>query len=314
MKYQTYRQLDREVDHYFSKKKYSQAIELLREGMKLFPEKECEALLYISICYRENKDYQKCTDNLIKALDKGYYYDIDSPWWSAIKETTGYEDLLTKTRNIRDEQNRNVKVKYEIFTPSDYNDNQLYPLVMIQHGDNNDLNITKECWLPEYFLEKGFVIAYIQSSQKVSSKGFIWTNDYEQSIKDMKQSYDQVLAQYSIDKSKVILAGFSGGSMASLYCVLANHISVKGFICLCPSMIPNLTDDNIQGALNRGMKGVIFEGEMNKGEEDIQKILQKLKQNKFPLMTVFHKSAGHWYPEDWEFKKMTQQALDYIME
>ena len=263
--FKTYLEMDQKVDQLYDQENYDEAIDVLKQGIIDFPDNDCDIIQFLAFCYKEKKEYQKVTNLLLEALKKKYFYGLGDFWKNELINTNGYEKLIQETSLIRNELKKTSKVEYDVFTPENYSKDEKYPLLFILHGNSQNIENSKNGWEYKSLIKLGYIVVYIQSSQLFSFNGYSWSDNFDISKVDIESCYKNVINNYSVDQDKVILAGFSGGGMASLNLIMNNSFPVKGFIILCPYICPpSFNLENMKAAIQRGVKGVIFEGEITK--------------------------------------------------
>jgi len=94
-----------------------------------------------------------------------------------------------------------------------------------------------------------------QSSQLLNYNNYGWLGNPNVAHKDIETCFKEVYELYSIDLDNVYIGGFSGNAITAMDVALNNSISVKGFIFLCPVLIP-------QSFTKKKMKAVLMEGEL----------------------------------------------------
>lgn len=311
--YKEYKILDRQIDALYDERKYDEAINLLEDSYEKFPDYDFELKFYCLICYRGKKNNKKCLDLLLEGLSQGYFYGLHWQMWNPLKDSPKWSEIeRTNQINKKIAQNQ-AKMEYKVFTPEQYKENNNYPLFITLHGDGNACNIedfTKE-WQPTPLLQRGFIVAYVQSSHVECTGGFGWTTDYNQSRKEINDAYMQICDQYSIDKKKVIVGGFSGGSMASLNLMINETFPIKGIVALCPNETDDCTEENIQKVAANNIKMVLLEGEKSGKIEFHYNLMKWAEKYKLPAKYIINKETGHNVPED--FDRMINKAMDFLI-
>ena len=165
--YEAYKTLDKKVDHLFDSENYKEAITMLENSYGQFPEYDLELKTYALYCCREDKNYVKCLELLQEGLSKGYFYGLKWDSWNPLRSLSGWKEIEEKNALIRAEVQKNSKMEYKVFLPENYDKNKQYPLFITLHGDGNGCNIEdfSQDWKPDPLLKRGFIAAYVQSSQ-----------------------------------------------------------------------------------------------------------------------------------------------------
>lgn len=231
--------------------------------------------------------------------------------------------------------------QYKVYLPEGYTEDKEYPLFINLHGDCESMDFHYDYWRPDVFLRKGFIVVYPQSSQVIMHEGYAWLKyvldikgdeewldspsvcrlsesscyikeSYDMAHSQIKECYDEVSKQYSIDENWILIGGFSGGASISVEITLANIIPIKGFISLCPEDKPKIfSKEKVEEAVKRGIKGIFMEGEQSLQVPDEDEMMKVFDETGFQYKYYINKGVGHWYPEGLDEK--LEKALDFIL-
>jgi len=308
--YKEYKALDKKVDELCDQEKYKEAIELLEKSYDKLPEYYFELSTYAIYCYLDIKNYSKCLALLKNGVDKGYFYALKYKRFEPLRN-----NILWKEIEKGNEENRALtltasKMEYKVYTPEGYNKETKYPLFFILHGDSGNIEHFSNEWKPDFLLKNNYIVTYIQSSNPVETSFFEWTSNYINSRNNISDCYHIMCNNYSIDKNKVIIGGFSGGCMASINLVMNNIFPVQGVIALCPNETDDCNDKNIKKAADRGTRLVLLEGDKT-GEVPFHLELIRLA-NKYNLPAIYNrnKNSSHNIPDNWD--NVVKKSIDFI--
>lgn len=317
MKYTNYSQLEKDFIVLLEQENYIEVVNLLGKASELLPEKEYENN-YFDIVFNKArfstncKRYDECLDTLIYLVDQGYACPLYWERFKPLKQNVRYEDLKQKNDLLIKQAEEKSKTEYVVHLPEGYTEDKLYPLFLNLHGDGENIKEHSQYWKPDTILKKDFIVVYLQSSQVIYHNRYGWLKDLLRARNEIKNIYDLILEQYSVDKDCVIIGGFSGGSIASIDITMSNMLPVKGFIALCPDEKPEcFTKENVQYAVKRGIKGVFMEGEYDIPVPDEEEMINVFKEVGFPYEYYINKGIGHWYPKDLSVK--VDRALEFIL-
>jgi predicted esterase len=141
---------------------------------------------------------------------------------------------------------------------------------------------------------------------------FRWLGDYQIAKRDILACYHQVTTQYAVDPANILLGSYSGGAIMSLEIALADVLPAKGVIGLCPELRPeSFTQENVERAAQRGMKGVFMEGEIMWPMPEEQAMLDLFQAVGFPYQFHVNPGIGHVFPRD--FREKLDQAINFVM-
>jgi len=313
LEYKNYRQVDKILDELFSEQKYEEAIKLLRVAQVQFPNDLFEILWYEAIIYAVSGDHESCLARFEAMIAKGFFGELEWNIFDPIREDARFKAISEASQRLKAEAQRKARMEYQVYTPEGYSSEQEYPLFIALHGDGHSLAYFKSNWGATGLLNKGFVLVYIQSSQVICTNGFGWTPNYDIARRDIRAAYDEVVGQYSIDTDNILIGGFSGGAIAAIEIAMANTLPVRGFVSLCPSRRPaSFSKENVERAVQRGVKGVLMEGEKEGGVPEEQEMITVFKETNFPYQFHINLNTGHAFPKD--FGKKLLDALTFVMD
>jgi predicted esterase len=311
MKYST---LFKQTIQLYSEGRYREACELVTVHMDQL--KEYASHLYnLRFCTASMAGLTEEAIGILKEaiLDQGFWYGYDYLMQEedikAIRDTKEFKELAELCRQRESLAKAFTGPELLVIKPEGYDDQKQYPLMMILHGNGQNASITLENWLP--CVKEGYLLALAQSSQIEFSGAYVW-NDYRKGCSELKEHYDKLVREYNIDRSRVILGGFSAGTRTSLYAALSEAVNVKGLI-LNGSWLPELAEWEPMFHIlkDRGTKLYILCGEKDQislaGTEQLADILKK-----YGIEHILHyiEAAGHEYPED--FERYLAEAVQFI--
>jgi predicted esterase len=212
------------------------------------------------------------------------------------------------------ELNKVTKVEYVVHLPKDHDKQKQYPLFLALHGHGMcNIKEFSQYWKPDIFLDHNFIFAYVQSSQVVCQNGYGWLDSPETSRRDIKECYDRIAQEYLIDEDSILIGGFSGGAITAIDFTMSNVIPIRGFIALCPEIKPEaFTRENVQLASERGVRGVIMEGELALPLKSEEEMLDTFKETGLSYEYYINKGVGHEPPDDFDDK--LNMALEFILQ
>ena len=299
----------------YSEGKYEQAYQLVTEQMHSFKDFETHLynLRYCTACMAGHRDL---AIQILKEaiLEKGYWYSVNylnqEEDIKSIRDTEEYLELAELCRQRELEARESAKPSLITIKPLNFLEDRIYPLMLILHGNGQSALIAEENWNTS--ANKDFLLALPQSSQPQFSDSYIWT-DYVKGAEEVKAHYTQLRGEYLIDRSKVIIGGFSAGTRASLYAVLTGAIEVRGLI-LNGCWLPELKEWEPMFATlkEKGIKFYIICGD--KDEISLDSTLQLtelLKENGIEYILHIIDGMGHAYPEN--FERYIEEAINFIM-
>lgn len=318
MNYRNFYEFEEYYSILFSEKKYDEVLNILLHANELLPKDEYEENLFELIIdesrvYTETNNSESCINLIKKSLEKGYPFPIHWPNFDLLRNHPEYESLNNLNTKLLHQAKENSKLQYEVHLPKSYDPTKKYPLFFCLHGDGFHCNIknTSWYWKPDVLLEKGYIVVYPQSSQMYFHNSFGWLSDPTLSRKELKDCYEQLLLDYSIDETCVLFGGFSGGATTSIDMAFHNTIPIKGVIALCPGDYLDIIGlEDTKKLAERKTKIVILEGDQDT-DPVVQHLLKIFKEVGLAHEYHINKGIGHWYPEDLDEK--TLNAVEFIV-
>jgi polyhydroxybutyrate depolymerase len=132
----------------------------------------------------------------------------------------GYNTFRSKEKYLDFE---GMERRYRVHLPKGYDKNKKYPLVLAFHGIfENPRLFEMVTGLSRKADEEGFVVVYPQGTKGRILSPYTWNADFccgyavENNVNDVgftNSLIDELLADYSIDSTKIYLVGFSNGGM-----------------------------------------------------------------------------------------------------
>ena len=346
MGYENFKQLEKEYSELYFSEKYFEALNLLEKGAESLSKEELEKNLFAimldkAMFYKKCDLDEQCIDTLAYLVDNGFLCPLYRRIYEPLKYNLKFKKLKEKNDLLLVQAQEKAKLRYKVFLPEGYREDKKYPVFFNLHGDSENMKFHEGYWTPDVFLKRDFIVVYLQSSQVIMHEGYGWLKymfdlkgdepwldspsvcritesccimkeSYDKARGDIKNCYDIIAKQYSIDKENILIGGFSGGAIATVEAAIEGIIPIKGFIALCAEEKPiTFCKEVVEKAIERGIKGVLMEGEQAlpvPDEEEMKKIFDEVK---FPYEYYINKGVGHWYPEDLDEK--LEQALNFIL-
>lgn len=317
MSYKNFYEFEEYYSMLFSEKKYDEALSLLHHANELLPKDEYEKSIFeLMICeimiYSQTNNIEDCPRVIKNSFEKGYSLPLHRSYFDFIREHHEFEVISDLNRKCLQQAKENSKFKYEVHLPQFYEPAKKHPLFFCLHGDGYDCNIRNSSWYwkPDVLLEKGYIVVYVQSSQMYFHNGFGWLSDPELSRKELKNCYEKLLLDYSIDETCVLIGGFSGGATTSIDIAMNNTIPIKGVIALCPGdYLDKVEFKDIMKLAERKTKIVILEGDQDT-DPVVQYLLKLFRECGLAHEYYINEGIGHEYPKD--LAEKTLKAVELI--
>lgn len=307
--------MDSAINTLYNQNKYREALNILEKASECLPPKEFEKyrfniMLSKAIFYCLEQMFEEAISIMESLINQGLACDNDIFEMLPIKQDIRYVELRKKNDAYLEKARKKAKFKYIVHTPKDYTIEKKYPLFLALHGDPGNIDEFSEYWKPDEFLKKDFIFVYVQSSQLLIQEGYGWTENLSISRNEIKEFYNLVSQQYSIDNNCILIGGFSGGAIASIDVTMSNAIPIKGFIALGPGLTESFTKENVKLAAERGVKGVLMEGELLMPLPEQEEMVNMFDESGFKHKFLINQGIGHAIPEDLSYK--LNQAIEFI--
>lgn len=315
--YENFYEFQEVCEQFFEEQKYEKVLNLLHQANDLlsqneYENKQFELLLQEAMVYTELSDEEACIEIVKKCLEKGYAFPLSWKRFEFLKKYVDYEKIYSNNEILHKALRKNSRFEYKVHLPLDYKSEEKSPVFICLHGDGFGCSMsdTQYRWKPDVFLEKKYIVVYVQSSQTYCHNCYGWLLDLEKSRNDLENIFKELLQTYNIDVEQVIVGGFSGG--ASMAIDLAYHriIPVKGVIALCPGdHLEIMSVKNVRDMVLRKIKIVMVEGEKALDPVVIH-LLKVFQQSGLPYRYHVEQCMGHDYPKDLCIK--TLSAINFI--
>lgn len=246
-------------------------------------------------------------------LGQGYWYGYDYLMQEedikAIRDTNSFRELSELCRQREVKAKSVEEPELFIIKPDYYEEGKQYPLMLILHGNGQNAGIAMENW--SFCAKLGYLVAFAQSSQMEFSGAYVW-NDYRKGCSEIKAHFDHLVQQYNIDRSRVILGGFSAGTRTALYAALTETVEARGLL-LNGSWLPELTEwePRFPALKDKGTKLYLLCGEKDTVSLSCTgQLADILKEKGLEHILHYISGAGHEYPED--FEQYLTEAIRFI--
>lgn len=268
----------------------------------------------LSFHYANLKQYDSCFEILKQGQQEGMFYYFrsdDRPFPAYIPELEKleeYEAFHAKNQALKDEAAKTSKAEFMVQLPDNYSETKHYPLMLIMHGGWGNIPDFQLNYISEK-LESEFIVAYFQGSIVRASelRSFVMEG-WQPKI---RQGYEEIVAKYPVDTSRVIIGGPSAGGYRSLVLGLEHTIPATGLLLSFP-VYPRDSDSTafIQSA-ERGLKVAMLCGENDWAIQQQKKLGYLLDKYEITNRFVVFPEEGHGFPENWPYYLDT--SLEYLM-
>ena len=291
------------MDEAYEHGAFEKGLQIALDAIERFPEKPTTTHLWAASFYASLGR----TEETLSVLNQGFQRGA---WWSAdfligefedLKDHPTFSRLREAAQEKLEKEKKPAKPELVVRTPTEYSDNKRFPLLLVLHGANSNNADTEPHWTRVQHKRQIFM-AFLQSSQPVSSDHYVWNNK-ETALRDIESAYSTLESLYSIDTSKVILAGISAGAEIAMIALFSGRVSAKGFIAVIPStgtfIERFVKPDSLASEMN-GVKGCIIAGEKDPRFSNTKIIHEFLTKKGVAVQLYSYPELGHSVPEDFD--------------
>lgn len=292
------------------------SIALALKGLKKFDEASFRYNLIfwkLSFHYANLEQYDKCFEILKKGQEEGLFYYLGTAerefpsYRKELEKLNEYESFRIKNEELKEAANKTKMTEFMVQLPKNYEQNKQYPLMLIMTGGFGSIPDLQYYYLSEK-LQAEFIVAYTHGGNFFGSSSRAYERETWKN--DIKNIYQQIISNYSVDTTKVILAGPSAGGHRSLILGLNNEIPAKGLLL---SFAVNAVWDStiyIKSA-ERGLKVALLCGENDWAIKSQKKLGYWFDKYKINNRFVIFPETGHEFPDNWSYYLDT--SLDFIL-
>jgi predicted esterase len=185
-----------------------------------------------------------------------------------------------------------------------------FPLLLALHGNSSTSAASVDFWRP--VVAQGWLLALPQSSQTVWPNAFVW-NDRDRAVTELQQHDAALAAKYQIDRSRVIVGGFSMGGGLAIWLPISGAIEARGFIAVAPylpdaqSLAPLL-----DARAAHELRGYIVVGENDAAcLKTSREVADLMETRGMDCELEVHAGLGHAFPPG--FDQILPNALRFVL-
>lgn len=304
-----YKELGEKINQLWTEKRVEEAIALCHDGIRQFPEKAASFQLDLAFLYLGIDKLEQSMEVLHKALEQDIWFPRQ--YFRKLEEDSVFQKLVEQWDRLAERDRSNTKPLYRVYTPKQYDSSRKYPLFIAIHGWGEDLDMFEDYWISDVIRQQ-YILVLPQSSQRIGSFQYCW-DDSDKTHKELREMYDEVSTQYSIDTENIILGGFSQGATIAIDLALNDaYIPAKGFIALNPDKPEMFEESQIQQAKQSNIKGYIITGDKDQSYEQQKAMMEVFQKLGFECRIDVIENWGHWFPKDLE--QRIDKGIEHICE
>lgn len=283
------------------------AIVIMEYAVKKFPEEEQWSTSLLAQLYTRAGKKGEAVAIWKAGMGKGYNYHLVNPVYNQFYEN---DNDFMELRRKEETRNEASHIIHEVILPADYSAAKEYPVLFIFHGNNRNIATAKESWVSKIMKEE-YISVFLQSYIYSNNTNYVWRLADARTEKEFKDIYDQIMSRYTVDTSKIIVAGMSAGGSQALDFAFNQFVPVSGLVLNCPVVPGNISEEQIEQfvALNRRI-GIIT-GENDYALEAQKSLVVKINEAGGKGKITINNDAGHEFVKD--FSSLLDEYLGWII-
>jgi len=307
----TYDSYYTKVNELEGKKEYEEAILLTNKVWNYFPERKFELIKELEYLNKKTKKYK---ENLLlweEGHKEGYFFFLNKQMkqYESYLFYSEFDSLVVQDNYIRDQVLKKSTTKHEVFLPFNYSSDQEYPLLIVLHGGGSNMEKSKIRWQLLDRLKSDFIVVYIQSYRHYDSKTFGWTSSDDRAHDDIERIYFDLIENYSIDTSQIIIAGTSAGGTMALDITFNETIPITGIIVFCPGKPKNM---KINSDFNKSIRVYMLAGQNDYYLPKQEEIIKIFTSEHIDYLYKTIRGMGHEFPKQYDL--IINDALNYLFD
>jgi predicted esterase len=250
---------------------------------------------------------------LEQTLDSGLWYHPEALTHDSdlapLQDDPEYQSLVARSNEMYLEARQAARPELHVYTPP-ADAPTPYPALFVLHGMGGNADETAGQW--QDLAGQGWLVAIPQSSQIVNVDGYAW-DDAALTESELAVHFEQLCAEYPLDRRRIVLAGFSQGGGLAISLSLQGSLPSCGFIGVAP-WLPTLEAllHAPTPAMDRPLRGVILTGGKDVPQVAMFDKFEALFEKRgLPYQRCTFPDLAHSYPPD--FANVRSEALAFIL-
>lgn len=307
----TFEELIYHYTNLYIEQKYQDVFDLVTAEMAKFPAHLGESICVQAAMLSRLGDCSGALEKLHEGLDAGYWYAdralVNDEDFIPLRDNPDFNAIVAECRERQQQAVATVKPSRIVLEPK--TQNYPMPLLIALHGNFSHAAGFASHWQPA--ADQGWLVAVPQSTQFgwANSNG-VWT-DNDRAIAEVQQHYQELIEQYPVDTSRVVLAGFSMGGQVAMKMALSGTIPALGFIGVegwifgVENLLPLL--DNI---VNSAVRNYLITGANPQFADEGKAVFELLKER--GLICKLEQTANLYHDVSPDFPEVLNRALTFI--
>ena len=304
----SYREIQTKAIDYYRANIMDSAILFMEFAYEKFPDEDLRSTRTLGAFYAIAGQHSKAIKIWKYGIEKGYYYRLNSDrYQEAFKDNADFAEIAKNEKDKIDA----AHIEHEVILPTNYDKDKFYPTLFIFHGNNRNIETSKQSWTSEIMRDQ-FISVFLQSYVHMSQSSFQWIPNDEKTNKEFKEIYDNIMATYPVDTNKIIFSGMSAGGRKALEYAFNEFIPMTGLVLNCPVVPRDITEDAIKQFVVKNKRIGIITGENDFALAAQQKLMHNIDSLKGQSKIIVNENLGHNFSED--FSSLLDEYLKWVIE
>jgi len=309
----------------YNARKYREALEVAFQAKQEFPDRHAKTSYWIGCLKSRLGESEEALQTLEKASKNGAWWPdralVMEPDLEPLQSRPEFNAIVAESQRLRQRALLTAKPGVMVLTPRNFSPEESHSLIIALTPRIGHPGDFAENWISAR--DRGFLLAVPHSSQPISSEEYCW-DDPDRSERDLSWAFQQIRNKYSLDPTKVIVAGFSQGAALAIYLTLNRTFPCQGFIAVAASdwVAPEDKPANqrdhpseafasfIRAKDVKDVKGVIIMGDKDPFLPKIKMLFEGLVERGFKGRMDVVQDLGHEFPTD--FEKRLESAANFL--
>lgn len=305
----TFQELANDLMQLYDEREYAAALMLVEQNAPSFLEHSARITFWRMCLLSLNGRIEETISVLKTGLEAGLWWSenhLRDPDLDAVREAPEFKHLAALSHERYLVERTRIQPDRAVLIPD--RTSKEMPLLIALHGRNGNKDQNLEHW--EAARQRGWLVISPQSTQPLYPGSYCW-DDSEQSLENILFHFEAVTGMYRIDRTRIVIGGFSQGSGMAVYAALDGRINMRGFIGIGTFIAE--PDSLIPLAHRaRNVRGYFITGEKDHTLDTARAVQAILKDNKIQFEEEIHPGLGHEFPV--HFDQSFESALKFILE
>ena len=304
----SYEELQSQAVDLLRKANIDSAIVIMEYAVTKFPEEEQWSTNFLAQLYTRAGKKGEAVAIWQAGMERGYNYNLVNPVYNQFYEN---DNDFIELRRKEETRNDASHIRREVILPTNYSATKDYPVLFIFHGNNRNIATAKESWVSKIMKEE-YISVFLQSYIYSNNTNYAWRSGDTKTEKEFKDIYGKILTGYSVDTTKIILAGMSAGGRLALDFAFNEFVPVSGLVLNCPVVPEDIGDKLIGQFVAKNNKIAIITGDKDFALEGQKGLVSNIYEKGGQARITVNKDAGHEFVES--FSSLLDEYLGWIIE